>query len=264
MKLALPDVVLCAATSVNVEATVEAMRQSMALADFGDALLLTDAGLDLTAYGIKVVPIKRITSAEGYSYFVLTELVKHINKPHCMLVQWDGFPTHPEAWDQVFLEYDYIGAPWPQFLDGYDVGNGGFSLRSKRLMEACLKPEFKAGHPEDVMICRVNRPALEKVGICYAERGVAKRFSRERTGEAGEAFGFHGVFNLIDAVGPDQFWKTYQMLDDRMTIWRDTGSIARKLLTGSKGWRRCFRLIIDKIVSALRGVIRLRIDHICT
>lgn len=257
MKLALPDVMLCAATSVNVEATVEAMRHSLALADFGDAILLTDAYLDLTSYGIRVVPIKRIMSAEDYSDFVLTELVKHVSKPHCMLVQWDGFPTHPEVWDRSFLEYDYIGAPWPQFSDGYDVGNGGFSLRSRRLMEACLKPEFKAGHPEDVMVCRVNRPALEGVGIRYATHNVAERFSRERSGEASESFGFHGVFNMIDAIGPDRFWRIYRMLDDRTTIWRDAGSIARMLLPGPRGWQRSFRLIVDRVLVQSRGAIGL-------
>ncbi|QKF93734.1 hypothetical protein QKU48_gp0276 [Fadolivirus algeromassiliense] len=34
-----------------------------------------------------------------------------------------------------FLKYDYIGAPWPkEFNHPYNVGNGGFSLRSKSVM----------------------------------------------------------------------------------------------------------------------------------
>ena len=33
-----------------------------------------------------------------------------------------------------FLEYDFVGAPWPHYEDKYDVGNGGLSLRSKRAM----------------------------------------------------------------------------------------------------------------------------------
>ena len=41
------------------------------------------------------------------------------------------------AWRPEFLDYDYIGAVWPHVLDKYNVGNGGFSLRSKALLEAC-------------------------------------------------------------------------------------------------------------------------------
>lgn len=35
-----------------------------------------------------------------------------------------------------FLDYDYIGAPWPKSsnINKYNVGNGGFSLRSKKIM----------------------------------------------------------------------------------------------------------------------------------
>ena len=39
-----------------------------------------------------------------------------------------------------FLEYDYVGAPWPPNQDdnSYGVGNGGFSLRSKSKMLECI------------------------------------------------------------------------------------------------------------------------------
>ena len=40
-----------------------------------------------------------------------------------------------------FLQYDYIGAPWPLNQDDNDhgVGNGGFSLRSKSAMLKCIE-----------------------------------------------------------------------------------------------------------------------------
>jgi hypothetical protein len=40
-----------------------------------------------------------------------------------------------------FLEWDYIGAPWPKEykINNYNVGNGGFSLRSKNIMLECCK-----------------------------------------------------------------------------------------------------------------------------
>jgi hypothetical protein len=53
-----------------------------------------------------------------------------------------------------FLEWDYIGAPWPKKLSGNlkNVGNGGFSLRTKQCMiDVILKDNKKIkNHPEDV------------------------------------------------------------------------------------------------------------------
>ena len=41
----------------------------------------------------------------------------------------------------TFLQYDYIGAPWPVNQDDnlYGVGNGGFSLRTKEKMIECIE-----------------------------------------------------------------------------------------------------------------------------
>ncbi len=30
-----------------------------------------------------------------------------------LCVQFDGFAVNAGSWDDVFLDYDYIGAPWP-------------------------------------------------------------------------------------------------------------------------------------------------------
>ena len=40
-----------------------------------------------------------------------------------------------------FIEYDYVGAPWRKNcgLNIYDVGNGGFSLRTKQIMIDVIK-----------------------------------------------------------------------------------------------------------------------------
>ena len=40
-----------------------------------------------------------------------------------------------------FIEWDYIGAPWPleYNINNHGVGNGGFSLRSKSAMIECIK-----------------------------------------------------------------------------------------------------------------------------
>lgn len=238
MKLCLPDVTLCAVASVNVRATVLALRRCLERADFADCLLFTDALISETD-GMRVVSIAKIRSATDYSNFLLHDLVEHIRTTHCLVVQWDGFILDASAWDPAYLDTDYVGAPWPQFTDGHDVGNGGFSLRSRRLLEACRDDRFQAHHPEDVAICRTNRELLEQsFGMRFAERSLAERFAFERLTPQEPTFGFHGVFNMVPNIGVERFWKLYRQLDDRSTALTDFRRIISQIGSGSGGWKR--------------------------
>jgi hypothetical protein len=169
-------------------------------------------------------------------------------------VQWDGFVLDATQWAPQFLEYDYVGAPWPQFSDGRDVGNGGFSLRSRRLLEACRDPRFRAAHPEDVAICRLNRDLLEREhGIRFADRSTAERFAFERTEPDGPTFGFHGVFNMIPALGADGFWEVYRGLDDRRTVFVDYALLMRQLRMGNRAREHRLQLTRDRVFQLLRS-----------
>lgn len=249
-RLQLPDVTLCAISSVNIAATVRALRHSMAQARFGEVLLFTDATGIALPPGIRTVPITRLGSAADYSRFVLDRLHPWIATSHCLIVQWDGFIIDPGAWDDAFLSFDYLGAPWPQFADGHDVGNGGFSLRTRRLLAACAAPEFQSdGLAEDLAICRTHRDMLERRhGMRYADRATAARFSFERDRTAAASFGFHGAFNLIQAAGFDAFWEIYRSLDDRGTVWTDFWAILREVVRGPHGPARAARIIIDRLL----------------
>lgn len=231
-RLALPQVTLCAASSVNVEATVHALERCMAAADFGAAMLFTDDVDVLLPPGIRRVPIAPLRSSQAYSLFMLRELGDWVETSHCLVVQWDGFIINPGLWDVRFLDYDYIGASWPQFGDGHDVGNGGFSLRSRSLIDACRTARFRYdGEAEDLAICRTNRAMLEaEHGLRFADKDMADRFSAERRGSVRTAFGFHGAFNLIDAVGACAFWDIYDKLNHRTALRVDFWSILGKLL----------------------------------
>ena len=248
-RLALPEVTLCAVACVNVAATVAAMKRCLAVADFGKALLFTDAEeLDLPE-GIERVGIAHLGSSSAYSEFVLHQLADWIDTSHCLIVQWDGFILNPASWDDAFIGFDYIGAPWPQFDDGHDVGNGGFSLRSKRLMLAARDSHFvDSGVAEDLVIARVNRTWLEQEKqMRFADRQLASAFSFERDREAASPFGFHGVFNLPQAIGVDGFWDFYTSLDDKRTVWTDFWPLLRAVARGPHGLRRAIRLASDRI-----------------
>ena len=80
------------------------------------------------------------------------------------------------------------------------VGNGGFSLRSKKLTLLCAalskQKVFKRYHPEDNVIGVHYRDFLEKKGIHYAPVKIAKQFSFEAEDDEHKEwngqFGFHG------------------------------------------------------------------------
>lgn len=192
----LSQVTLCAADSSRTALTARALDRCAGGCDFADAVLFTDQ----EARGaFRVQPIAPLHSQADYSEFVLRRLVEHVSGSHVLVAQWDGFVTQPAAWDQAFLAFDYIGARWGWHADDLDVGNGGFSLRSRRLLEALQDPRLvpRPGVPEDELICRHWRPVLERDhAIRFAPAAVADRFSYERTLPRGPTFGFHGLFNL--------------------------------------------------------------------
>lgn len=151
-----------------------------------------------------------IRSKEAYSEFIIKESYKHINTSHVLIFQHDGFVHNWKAWNNDWLQYDYIGAPW-WYQDGYNVGNGGFSLRSKRLMEIVAKDDVIRSrnlyHPEDDVICRTYRKYLEdKYQIKFAPLSVAEKFSFEGymqpTKFLSDQFGVHGSNPRTVALSP--------------------------------------------------------------
>lgn len=248
--LELPTVTLCAATSVNIAATLAAIRLTTDQVVFGDVLLFTDASeVELPQNG-RAVSIPRLNSGRDYSRFLLERLADHVATEHCLVIQWDGFVLNADRWTDRFLECDYIGAPWPQFGDGRTVGNGGFSLRSRRLLEACRTSKFVHSHPEDLAIGRVNRDYLERDhNIVFADEDLAARFSLERSSPSERTFGFHGVFNMIPMLGADRFWSLYGGLTDRSTVFHDYGLVMRQLGSGRHSARRRLRLTLDLVRS---------------
>lgn len=228
-RLRLQGVTLCAVSSSNLKATVAALRTSMSYIDFAEAILFTHVnpmGAELGLDGIRIEPIGRLASSRAYSRFILECLADYISTDHCLIAQWDGHVIDPTFWRSEFLCYDYIGASWPQFGDGRDVGNGGFSLRSKRLMEACRESDFEMHHPEDLAICRTNRELLENRGMRFAPRNLANAFSAERDSDPSRSFGYHGAFLMPRVLGSNRFWALYEGLDNRRSVWVDFWRIA--------------------------------------
>ena len=181
-KMILNDVTICAIDSAQPELAKKAIARSKRRIQFGGELFIDHAS---------------INSVQAYSKFVLQELHKYIKTEFVLIVQWDGWVINPSAWQDRFLDYDYIGAVWPWHPEGLRVGNGGFSLRSKKLLELTADPRFVYKNKnEDDLICHFNRDFLVSNGIKFAPEDLARHFSYEMEGTNLETFGFHGKFHI--------------------------------------------------------------------
>ncbi len=193
------DTTLCCIDCSNHALAERALRLSMRGCEFARAIFFTDRDIDIRP--IETVAIDPIRTLQQYSEFVMKRLLRYIDTDYALLVQWDGYVVNPGAWSEQFLLYDYIGARWPHQALGipsaHAVGNGGFSLRSRALLQALQDPRIASSHPEDAAICRTWRDYLEREhGIAFATDAVADRFSFEHIEPAAPTFGFHGQINI--------------------------------------------------------------------
>lgn len=209
-KLTLSNVTLLAATSIDIEETQIAMRISMHNINFGEVKLLCSTIPKIKYPDITYVSIPEMNLA-GYNKFIIEDLYKHFETSHCLIIQADSFVINSKLWKKEFLQYDYIGAPWSEkvvfnssiTLDMKKncVGNGGFSLRSSRLVNVSKKINFNSLQfplmNEDIIICHYLYDQMKNEGIRFAQPELASQFSLENINQlynqnADNVFGFHG------------------------------------------------------------------------
>lgn len=194
MKKIIHSVTLVCVDCHNYNGAVKALKKSMEQCEFASVKLLTD--IDIKVEGIEVVKIDTIKSKEQYSEFIIKKLNYFFQTQFVLVCQHDGYVLDGNCWDDGFLKYDYIGAPW-LYIDGKNVGNGGFSLRSKTLQHALAVDSFiSATDPEDQAIGRLYRDYLiKKYDIKFPSEELADKFSFELRQPAQATFGFHGRFH---------------------------------------------------------------------
>jgi hypothetical protein len=208
MLLMLKEVTLVCFDTRNIEAAIESMSYSLNKVQFEQSILFTSDTLctkevlmRAKKLNIKLEIISEISSITEYSHFILSKLSHYITTSYCLVTQWDSWIVYPDFWDPKFLKFDYIGAIWPDHKEN-QVGNGGFSLRSKKLLESTKKlidenPDYHIPLIEDDYICREKRLDLEKnFKIKYASPAIANKFSIEGNGEPINCFGFHSMNNF--------------------------------------------------------------------
>lgn len=209
----LDNITLCAIDCRHPDMAVSAIEKSIKQVQFADCILFSDTKHP-KCNTVLIDPIKHM---DDYDRFVFKEMHKHINTDYVLIIQWDGWVIDKFAWDDRFLEYDYIGAPWSYYNDGNLVGNGGFSLRTKKLLQTLSNDEFVVVHnqAEDDAIGRGYRSRLEsKHGIRFPPVPLAEKFSYESYITAQPTFGFHGIYNMWRHTNDDEFVEMFKVLNE--------------------------------------------------
>lgn len=199
----IPTVALVSVACTKVPETVQAMMKCKEQMEFNKIILFTDTELLISPGQFNVVQIPKLDYKQ-YNEFVAMKLWEYVDTDYVLLVQNDGYITDASQWTDEFLKWDYIGAPWPpqtQYTaqgEEIRVGNGGFSLRSRKLLRAphILGFEFTDKGTgfwhEDGFLCVHYRKELEEQGIKFAPVEIAARFSTELTvPETVKSFGKH-------------------------------------------------------------------------
>jgi hypothetical protein len=194
----IPSTTLVCVDCKHYGLAADAIMRTLEQCKFARALFVTDA--DVRIDGVEVLRIPPIRSLAEYSRFIAKELDRHVQSDFVLVMQWDGYVLSGQQWRPEFQQFDYVGAPWAG-PEGLSVGNGGFSLRSKRLLKALQDPEISDLSSEDIAICRTYRPMLEsRYGIRFATPDIASSFSFETLTPPGPTFGFHGVVHLAQIL----------------------------------------------------------------
>ena len=212
-KLKLPNVTLLAATSTEIDMTQLSLRISLRDIEFGSVKLLSSATPQKKYQNIEYISIPVMNKIIDYNRFMIEDLHNYFNTSHCLIVQPDSWVVDSDNWKDKFLEFDYIGALWTNKIrinsnliinmEKNIVGNGGFSLRSRKLVEATAKINFHSlefpHKNEDIIICHYLYDQMINSGISFAPAKLAAQFSmeNEKTNNnygcyTNSVFGFHG------------------------------------------------------------------------
>lgn len=170
---------------------------------------------------------RSVAAAARCMWYDVPPLVK---TSHYLSIQADGWVLDESRWTDEFLEYDYIGAPWPiepgniwwrlGFTRGRNVGNGGFSLVSARFGRhvADNRDRYPLVMPGDDALCRGYRKSLEADGFRWAPEKLAAQFSFECSTPPPEGtFGFHGIFMARELIKGNSTEMSLKILTGRVS-----------------------------------------------
>lgn len=194
-KLQLPNITLIGLCSKDFEGMKKAVDKSCEGIEFG---------------AVKIIWDEKVKSIDDWNKAIVYDLWKYFETPFCLLIHQDGYVIHPELWNDEWLNFDYIGAPWPLPQDDFSyrdedgeivrVGNS-VSLRSRLLLSLPTtlglewKPYYGNTNEDGFFTCH-HRKRFEKMGMKFAPLEVAVHFSKEHEipeNEGLQTFAFHSL-----------------------------------------------------------------------
>lgn len=189
----LTNIDLVSINCVDAEQSAAAINYCQKFFEFGKSILVTHQDIDADN-----IELHLIDKLDWYQYNDrVLKLNEHTDNDYVLLIQDDGHIVNPDLWDDEFLEYDYIGAPWPgeeswitlQHKDQQDlmrevfpknrVGNGGFCLRSRKFLEFSAQFDSCNGLGEDSFLCTRKYEEAIEYGIKFAPLELAVKFAYE-------------------------------------------------------------------------------------
>ena len=223
--LNLPDVTIVILDNKEIALSMLALHRTLGQITPGAVHIYTDDLWLDTQYSAPTKFFRRhFRSLRDVEKCMWIEVPKNITTSHMLIMQWDGWVLDASKWNPEFLAFDYVAAPWPWYMNNR-VGNGGFSLRSKALMDKVWP--FELDGPEDSVLCRRYRPKLEGMGYRWAPEKLAAEFSFERSRPC-PTFGFHGSFNIPKVITGADLEQTISLATEYAlgrSDWAEKGTV---------------------------------------
>lgn len=196
-----------------------AVNDCLRQAAFGDVLIYTNDRSQIQIPGARYFDVPDWDNKKAAGQFYYSQAALNVETPFGLYIEWDAGIFNPGKWRDDFLAYDYIGAPW-NTADDLKVGNGGFTIMSKRLGDFLCHERARFPVYTDWCVCRTQRRALEAAGgFKWAPYDVAIDFAWELTTRSPNVFGYHGIFNWPDMIGhPETVRRAKIMIEDPYLI----------------------------------------------
>jgi hypothetical protein len=128
MRLQLPTTSLICIDCIDSKRAIRVLEHCKSMVDFADVKFLTSIPSDYE-HRVRIMPLNSLIA---YSIFMLTRFFEYIETPNVLIVQRDGWILNPGSFDPEWLSLDFIGG---LYMQNDKVGSGGFSLRSKKIMQ---------------------------------------------------------------------------------------------------------------------------------
>jgi hypothetical protein len=242
--LTLPDVTLVIPETRAHDLSRITVNDLISKVNFGGGVLIyTNDCERLAVPGARYIKVADWPNKVASGAFYYTEAAREITTSHALLMEWDAGACNPDMWRDEFLQYDYIGAPWEwQVRRGTAVGNGGFALVTKRLVDFCYAEKLKIATDMDISI-RARRDLETRGGFKWAPDSVARDFAYEGWTPNGpkvltsrpNSFGYHGVHNWPGILDRAELISRAKLLQATRHVW-STGSQKTQLLMNAAPW----------------------------